>query len=113
MRLLTMYSDIYRIAISLGFALGFPIVVFASGRIWFRIVGGSTSRINKAWATACLLLTIASLGMMIKVGFEIIRAVWLIHPVAASFVYFIFWVLVPVILIYMIVRLWRPRTNEP
>jgi hypothetical protein len=54
------------------------------------MVGGSTPRVDKAWATACLLLPLAGLVMIVKVGFETIRAVWLGSPILAS-LHIYFW----------------------
>jgi len=91
--------------------LGFPVVVFAAGRVWFWMVGGSTPRIDKG-ETACLLLPLAGLGMIAKVGFVNIREVWLESPVLASLTYLFLAGLVPAILIYLIVRLWRPTPRR-
>jgi len=93
-------------------AFGFPVVVFAAGRVWFRMVGGSTPRVDKNWGTACLLLPIVSLGMMVKVDFDIILAVRLESPILTSFVYVILAGVVPAILIYFILRLWRPDHDD-
>ena len=104
-----MYTPISTLGIGLAMAFGFPVVVFATGRVWFRMVGGSTPRVDKAWATACLLLPIVALGMMVKVGFETIRAVWLGSPILATLAYLFLAGVVPALLIYLIIRLWRPR----
>jgi hypothetical protein len=104
-----MHSDIHKLAIASALALGFPVIVFASGRIWFRMVGGSTPRVDKLWATACLLLPIISLGMAIQVGFESIRVVWQEHPMCATIAYFFLGAVIPAILIYTIVCLWRGK----
>jgi hypothetical protein len=67
--------------IQFGDGLRVPVVFFATGRVWFRMVGGSTPRVDKAWATACLLLPLAGLVMIVKVGFETIgRAVFGLTP---------------------------------
>jgi hypothetical protein len=84
--------------------LGFPVVVLAAGRVWFWMVGGSTPRIDKAWETACLLLPLAGLGMIAKVGFVNIRGVWLESPVLASLAYLFLAGVVPAFPIYFIVR---------
>jgi hypothetical protein len=93
-------------------AFGFPVVVFATGPVWFRMVGGSTPRVDKSWATACLLLPIVSLGMMVKVDFDIILAVWLESHVLTSLVSLFLAGVVTAILIYLIVRLWRPTPRR-
>ncbi len=107
-----MHTDVSKLAVGLGFVLGFPIVGYATGVIWNRMVGRSFPKLDRAWATFCLLMPIIGLGMIVKVGFETVRAVWQESPILASLVYLFFAGVVPAALIYVIIRLWRPRQDD-
>jgi hypothetical protein len=50
--------------------------------------------------------------MMVKVDFDIILAVRLESPILTSFVYVILAGVLPAILIYFILRLWRPGHDD-
>jgi hypothetical protein len=109
-----MRTEISKLEFSLAAAFVLPAIAYVIGATWNKLVGsalqvGSDSQINKAWATFCLLGPIICIGMIVKLGFETIRSVWVESPFAASAAYLFFGVVVPTGLIYLIVRLWRPR----
>jgi hypothetical protein len=80
-------------------AFGFPVVVFATGRVWFRMVGASTPRVDKM-GNRLLIAAYRLAGNMVKVDFDIILAVWLESSVLTSFVYVFLAGVVPAIPIY-------------
>jgi hypothetical protein len=93
-------------------AFGFPVSFSPPDGSGFGWSGVRPQGVDKNWGTACLLLPIVSLGMVVKVDFDIILAVRLESPILTSFVYVILAGVVPDILIYFILRLWRPGHDD-
>jgi hypothetical protein len=109
---LLMQTDISKLAFGLAAAFVLPIIGYVVGIFWFKVVGGSFPKIDRAWATFCLFMPIVFLGMIVKLGFEAVRSVWTESPFFASAAYLAFGLIVPAGLIYIIVRLWRPRQRH-
>jgi hypothetical protein len=60
-----MEIDIHKLAVWIALALGFPIVIYLTGVAWNKTLG-APRKLNKAWATFCLVLPIAALGMLVQ-----------------------------------------------
>jgi hypothetical protein len=113
-----MGTDISKLAFALGAAFVLPAIAYIIGASWNKLVGsalhvGSDLKINKTWATFCLLGPIICIGMIAKLGFENLKAVWLESPFVSSVAFAFFGIVVPAGLICIVVRLWRPRQGHP
>ena len=103
-----METDLSNLAFGLALAYLFPIVCYGTGMAWNKTVG-APPKVNKVWASFCLLLPIVCLGMMVQGGREFLRRLWLGSPYLLSIVALVFGVLAPAALIWAIVRLWRVK----
>ncbi|MGB9073198.1 MAG: hypothetical protein WCC22_11070 [Terriglobales bacterium] len=101
-----METDSSNLIFALAFTFVFPIVVYLTGMAWNKIVGAPPKG-NKIWASVCLLLPIVLLGMLVQVGFDTLRRLWVASPYLLSFLTLAFGMLAPAALIAAIVRLWR------
>src|SRR5438445_8047168 len=108
----SMGTDLSKLAFALAAAFVLPAIDYIIGASWNKLVGGALQvgpdlKINKVWASFCLLGPIICIGMIVKLGFENLRAVWLESPFLSSIVFLFFGILVPAGLIAVIIRLWR------
>jgi hypothetical protein len=104
-----MHTDISKLEFGVAAAFIIPVVAYAIGRAWNSAVGGSFPKLNRVWATFCLLMPIVALGMMVRAGFETVRSVWIESPLVATTAYFFIGIVAPLGLIYLVLHLWRPR----
>lgn len=103
-----METDIGSVVFGLVFAFVFPLFGYLTGLAWNKVVGAPV-KINKIWATFCLTLPIIFLSMMVKLGFETLRHLWVTSPYVSVVLLVLFGLLAPAGLISLIVRLWRPK----
>jgi len=99
-----METDIQKLGFAIAVALGFPLVVYATGMLWNKIAG-APPKVNKAWATFCLALPIIALAMLVRPS--TLRSVWSSSPYVLVLLGAVFGVFIPAGLIAAIVRLWR------
>jgi biotin transporter BioY len=104
-----METDLHRLGISLGFAFGFPIIVYATGMAWNKI-SGAPRKVKKVWATFCLALPIAALAMLVHPS--VLARLWATSPSVLLLLGFVFGGCAPAVLITAIARLWRTRTPD-
>jgi biotin transporter BioY len=104
-----METDIHKLEVCLGFAYGFPIVVYLTGMAWNKMVGAPV-KVNKAWATFCLALPVVALGMLVRL--DTLQRTWTTSPYAVLVMGIVFAVFAPAALILAIVRLWRTNPRH-
>ena len=101
-------ADISSLTTLLGLTYGLPAVVYVVGLAWNKMVGASP-KLNKFWATFCLAVPIAGLGMMANVDSDLLRRTWANSPYTLSLIAFVCGVIAPAGLITLILRLWRKK----
>jgi hypothetical protein len=106
-----METDLSTLAFSLVFTFVFPVVVYLTGLGWNMLVGAGP-KMNKIWASVCLLLPIVLLAMLLQVGSDSLRRLWIASPYLLSLVALIFGILAPAALIAVIMRLWRTKPGR-
>jgi hypothetical protein len=106
-----MERDLSDLTFGLALAFGFPIVVYLTGMAWNRVVG-APKKVNRTWASFCLLLPIVALGMMVQVGWSSFQRLWMTSPYVLATLTLVFGVIAPAALIAVIVRLWRTGPNH-
>jgi hypothetical protein len=99
-------TDLSKLTFSLALTFVFPVVMYLTGIAWNKMVGAS-SKVNKIWASVCLLLPIAFLVMLVHYGFDSIRRLWMVSPAVLVCLILVFGALAPAALITVVVRLWR------
>jgi hypothetical protein len=111
-------TDVSRLAIGLVVAFVFPAIAYLIGLTWNvavnRTLGVSSPNhgMSKIWTTFYLVMPIIALAMMVRLHFDDIRAVWLASPFLATAAYVFFGILVPVGLMYLVIRLWRRQEHR-
>jgi len=108
-----MKTDPYKLLIALAAAFILPAITYIIGASWNNIVGRALhvnpdSKINRLWTTCCLLSPIIFIGMIVKFGFETLRAVWLNSPYLSSIIFILVGIVVPIGIIGIVVNLWSP-----
>jgi hypothetical protein len=102
-----METDLSKLIYGLTFAFVSPIVCYATGMAWNK-VAGAPPRVKKIWASFCLLLPMVLLGMLVQVGWDSLRRLWMTSPYVLALLTLVFGVVAPAALIAVIMRLWRP-----
>ena len=103
-----MNTDLSNLIWGLTFAFVFPIICYGTGMAWNKVFRAPAT-VNKVWTSFCLLLPIVGLGMMVQVGWESLRRLWLSSPYLLSIAALVFGMLAPAALIAAILRLWRTK----
>jgi len=106
-----METDSSKLLFALVFAFISPIVCYAAGMVWNKAVG-APAKVNRVWTSFCLLLPIVLLVMLVQVGFDTVRRVWITSPYFLSILAIVCGVLAPAALIAAIVRLWRTKPDQ-
>lgn len=88
-----------------------PVVTFALGMAWSKLIGGwQDLKFRKWWTTFCLLIPLAGFGMMTKRmaqdNFEGLRAMWSAEPFHLVIITVVV-VLLSMIVVVALFRLWR------
>lgn len=106
-----MERDLSDLTFGLTFAFLAPIVCYATGMAWNKMVRASAKQ-NRIWTSICLLLPIIGLGMMVQVGWSSLRRLWIASPYFMSLLILILGVIAPATLIAIVMRLWRSAPSH-
>ncbi len=106
-----METDLSKLIYGLTFAFVSPIVCYGTGMAWNKVVG-APEKVNRVWTSFCLLLPIVLLGMLVQLGFDLLRRLWAGSPYLLSFLTLVCGVLAPAALIAAVVRLWRTGSDR-
>ena len=101
-------TDISSLISLLAIAFGLPVFGYLSG-LARNITVGASSKLNKVWATVCLVLPLVFLPMMVDIDSDLLRRIWANSPYTLSLIAFVCGVIAPAGLITLILRLWRKR----
>jgi len=106
-----MSDHLHNLIFGLAAAFVLPVIGFAVGVVFSKVIGGwRDSRIRRWWTTFCLAMPFVFLGMMTKRmaedHFEGLRASWSVEPFVLVLIIGLAALLSAVVVVAMI-RLWR------
>jgi len=96
----------------LVFSLLFPVVVFATGALWDRLVGGFTREKKKIWFSVSIASLFYSLVRTGQSDFDTLKRLWLSSPYVFSFLYVLFGLGVVGVATIILLRAWKPTRHN-